>query len=940
MPRQLRCPQGHQWEAPEDGPALCPVCGAEATPPQPLTPRDVADTVDLPPGAAAPEGDWPSVPGYDIVGRVDHGGMGVVFRARQRSLGRLVALKMIRSGALATPQEVARFRTEAEAVAQMQHPNIVQIYEVGEQEGRPFFSLEFVEGGSLARKLGGAPLPAREAAQLVQTLARAIHAAHQRGIVHRDLKPANVLLTADGTPKITDFGLAKRLDTRGQTRTGEIVGTPSYMAPEQAAGRKHEVGPATDVYALGATLYELLTGRPPFEAETALDTVLKVVAEEPVPPSRLRAQTPRDLQTICLKCLRKEPGKRYASAEALAEDLGRFLAGETIQARPAGLWERAARWARRRREVVWAAAGAAVMVAVFVILQRPWAPHSPPEPVPPGPVSPPGGGAKDRELPADLALVPRDALGFASVRLADLVRTEAARKFQETMALAMPDLAPALKEWPAEFEKDLGLPPTDVERITLVSLSPELLLRHFLAVVATTRPYSREKVLKSFSAGAREMEHRGKTFYVNVAEDQAIHFVSDRLFLMAVVLPFPLLGNDPDKPASAAGPMRLYLDRLADARAEGPLSGALALAAEGHHLTAGVTAPREYLNKMREGVGPLLLPQFQPLLRATAAALWVDLKPTTHAVVAGGHDLHYDLTLTFPDEALARKGQEAVNAGLKWLLEKVKGALEGGDKPHALEGPWGTYTLKSLLKIVLVLNTSEVKRQGKDVRVHFRETVDWDDAMKEFAKIREDEERQQSVTNLKAIAAALHRYREKHGRLPPTAVYSKEGKPLYSWRVELLPFLGQESLYREFHKDEPWDSDHNKKLLAKMPEVFALARNPTHAPDATHYQVLVGPGAAFEGQQGLRLPEDFPDGTATTLLVVEAPKAVPWTQPADLPFAPDKPPPRPGGLFAAGFHAAFADGSVLFLKKELDADTLRALITRNGLEKIDRAKLR
>jgi serine/threonine protein kinase len=211
------------------------------------------------------------LPGYEVLGLLGRGGMGVVYKAQQKSLNRLVALKMIVSGAHASEQEVARFRAEAGAVARLQHPNIVQIYEVGEHDGKPFFSLELVDGGSLAERLNGTPLPGRQAAELIKTLARSAQAAHERGIVHRDLKPANVLLTADGTPKITDFGLAKRLDvSTGQTQSGTILGTYSYMAPEQASGKNREVGPAADVWALGAILYECLTGRPPFNGPTII----------------------------------------------------------------------------------------------------------------------------------------------------------------------------------------------------------------------------------------------------------------------------------------------------------------------------------------------------------------------------------------------------------------------------------------------------------------------------------------------------------------------------------------------------------------------------------------------------------------------------------------------------------------------------------------------
>jgi WD40 repeat protein len=286
--------------------------------------------------------------------------MGVVYKARQTRADRLVALKMILAGAHASLDELERFRTEAQASARLQHPNIVQIHEVSEHEGSPFFSLEFCAAGSLEKRLDGTPWQARGAAQLVETLARAMDAAHRQNIIHRDLKPANILLAADETPKITDFGLAKKLDEDGATRPGSVMGTPSYMAPEQANG-SGKAGPAADVYALGAILYQLLTGRPPFKAATPWETVRQVLSEDPVSPIRLNGQTPLDLETICLKCLHKDPARRYESAQALAEDLRRFQAGEPIVARPVGRLERAIKWVKRRP-------GVAALLATIILV--------------------------------------------------------------------------------------------------------------------------------------------------------------------------------------------------------------------------------------------------------------------------------------------------------------------------------------------------------------------------------------------------------------------------------------------------------------------------------------------------------------------------------------------------------------------------------------------
>jgi eukaryotic-like serine/threonine-protein kinase len=319
-------------------------CNGTAPDGPPMPPTEGPSSVSA--GADGPA--LTAAPGYEVLGVLGRGAMGVVYKARQQGLKRLVALKMVLAGAHAGPAELARFRREAEAVARLRHPNIVQIYEVGEHAGLPFFSLEYVERGTLAELAAGKPLPPRRAAETVEALARAVHSAHQVGVVHRDLKPANVLIAADGTPKVTDFGLAKLLDAEDKplTRTSAILGTPAYMAPEQVSREVSAVGPWSDVYALGVILYELLTGRAPFGG--GVETVLLDKLErEPYPPRRLNAAAPRDLETVCLKCLRKEPSHRYRSAADLADDLRRYLSGVPIKARRAGVTERGWRWCRR-----------------------------------------------------------------------------------------------------------------------------------------------------------------------------------------------------------------------------------------------------------------------------------------------------------------------------------------------------------------------------------------------------------------------------------------------------------------------------------------------------------------------------------------------------------------------------------------------------------------
>ena len=323
------------------------------------TNRDTADaavdslksTVDWPPpnGLASVSGAAVRrIDDYELLEEIARGGMGVVYKARQVSLNRIVALKMILAGQLADAQEIQRFLTEAEAAAHLDHPNIVPVFEVGQYNGQHYFSMGYVEGVSLAAKVADGPLPVREAAELMKTVAEGVQYAHEHGVIHRDLKPSNVLLDKFGRPRVTDFGLAKKIEADSQlTETGRVMGTPSYMPPEQAGGQTDQVGPLSDVYSLGATLYCLLTGRPPFQAASLLETLNQVLQREPVSPQALNPEVDRDLETICLKCLQKETLRRYASAKDFANDLERFLNREPIHARPISRPARAWRWCRR-----------------------------------------------------------------------------------------------------------------------------------------------------------------------------------------------------------------------------------------------------------------------------------------------------------------------------------------------------------------------------------------------------------------------------------------------------------------------------------------------------------------------------------------------------------------------------------------------------------------
>jgi tRNA A-37 threonylcarbamoyl transferase component Bud32 len=351
---------GRVLSAPEVASGMCSHCGKAL--PEARTVSPSAPAAKPSPAGVFRFGD------YELLAQLGRGGMGVVYKARQVSLNRLVAVKMILAGQLADESEVRRFRAEAEAAARLDHPGIVPIHEIGKHGGQYYYCMGFVEGQSLADRISAGRIPPREAAELTRAVTDAIAYAHAHGIIHRDLKPANVLLDRAGRPRVTDFGLARRVDgTRSMTATGQILGTPSFMAPEQAAGLVDEVRETADVYALGGILYAALTGQAPFKGDTDLDTLVQVLEREPMAPRQLAPGVPRDLETICLKCLQKDAGKRYPSAQALAEDLDRYLRGEPILAKPLSPLGRLARWARARPALAVTSAALALFYAIHMV---------------------------------------------------------------------------------------------------------------------------------------------------------------------------------------------------------------------------------------------------------------------------------------------------------------------------------------------------------------------------------------------------------------------------------------------------------------------------------------------------------------------------------------------------------------------------------------------
>ena len=1006
---------------------------------------------------------------YELIEEIARGGMGVVYKAKQSSLDRVVALKMILSGDLAGEEEVQRFRTEAESAANLDHPGIVPIYEIGEHKGQHYFSMGFVDGMSLADRVKDGPLAPQEAAKIIQKVADAVAYAHDKGVIHRDLKPANILLDTAGESKVTDFGLAKRVESESDlTRTGAVMGTPSYMPPEQAAGKTAEIGAAADVYSLGAILYCLLTGRPPFQSANTMDVLLQVLHTEPVSPRALNPGIPQDLETICLKCLHKDPHRRYTSARALSLELARFLVSKPILARPVGAVERVWRWCKRKPVVAGMSLTivAIVMVSTVVlsalaILALEARERAFQE------------SAKSKQAAANLKIekeVARKSQYIANINLTPRYLREgnvlAAEKLLEELAPKTGDIDYRRFEWfylqnqmraakkpvgnqsrrsasrvDAESQPTTGMEVSFLadthaialdglsERIAIGQKDAKLQLHHIGTQVDQVIETPHASVISSvqFSRDGKQLLTTGldrnvalwdaqsglaaQVFTDHPADVIVATFSNNQQWLAAGCADGSIVVRDAKSGEEQyrfhrAEQQRKQAEQLPDEMREmirkslreksergndaidhirySPSDQWLSYSERGGyvHILAAATG-RELTN-----LPPSIRVEFFPdderaLLLAHSgaisirslteqkelrvlvpqdAATWtkppalaVGPRGEYAAVSQAGHIEVWDpqtgdrvlewgagssgvAALAFSPDAtrlasLGRNGTVQI-----WEIPTGIPVLSidaSFPTPRSTTGPRSQlrFTADGAYLLVAHLDrTFLVRGEPDDARVTTPpQTIEKPMPTAIHVHIASMLQSRARGRMLQ-IGLAMHNYHSTYKNLPQPAIVDQDGRALLSWRVALLPFLGEQELYESFHLDEAWDSPHNARLLEKIPDVYRDGSGMAST-GYTNLRIPVGPGLLFEKGKTSRF-SDVLDGMSNTIMVFETNHdgAVPWTQPADVETEISELLSFVGQHHNHGAWVMLTDGAIGFLPRDFDDDGMQAALTRAGGE--------